>query len=142
MTRSRFRAQAVAARGSQPVSGAWWAAALVAGSLFVAIGARAQAPVPASPAVPPAATPNTVVPDVIAPTIPPGAGGSGTTTPQPRSENPLADTPARPLPDRDIVVTPPASGQTPVIRPPADITNTPVIRPPAQPTPQAPSTSR
>lgn len=129
----RARALAIAERRRRTDPASWWMWALLAASLFAAGAARAQAPAaPAAPPVPPTEAPNTVVPEIITPTIPPGAGGSGTTTPQPRSENPQTNGTTAPTPDRGIVITPPANpGQTPVIRPPSGSTSDmPVIRPP------------
>lgn len=141
MSRSsrRPRALAIAERRRRPDPAAWWMWVLLALSLLAVAGtARAQAPAaPAAPPVPPAPStaPNTVVPEIVTPTIPPGAGGSGTATPQPRSENPQTNGTTAPTPDRGIVVTPPAAGdRTPVIRPPAGSTgDMPVIPPPGTP---------
>lgn len=131
MTPFHRQARALALRRHQSDRSPWWMWAALAASLLSAGGVQAQTQ---APAVPPTEAPNTAVPEVIAPAIPPGAGGSGATTPQPRSENPLSSTPSSPLPDAGIVVTPPSnSGQTPVIRPPPGITNTPVIPPPGSP---------
>lgn len=135
------RALAIAERRRRPDPASWWMWALLAASLLAAGVAQAQvaqvqAPAaPPAPPVPPSTAPNTVVPEVITPTIPPGAGGSGTTTPQPRSENPQTNGTTAPTPDRGIVVTPPANpGQTPVIRPPTGSTSDmPVIPPPGSP---------
>ena len=128
------RARAIAAVETQRGPAPWQVAAATVMTLLAAGAAHGQAQAPASPAVPPVDAPNTVVPEVIAPTIPPGAGGSGATMPQPRSENPLSPTPSTPVPDAGILVAPPSdAGQTPVIRPPAGVTNTPVIPPPGSP---------
>ncbi len=109
---------------------------LLAFSLLAAGAVQAQAPAaPAAPPVPPSTAPNTVVPEVVTPALPPGAGGSGATTPQPRSEIPLSGGTTAPVPDRGIVITPPADpAQMPVIKPPAgSTTDRPVIRPPGSP---------
>lgn len=132
----RPRALAIAERRRRPDPASWWMWVLFALSLLAAGAAQAQAPAaPAVPPVPPSTAPNTVVPEIITPTIPPGAGGSGTTTPQPRSANPQTNGTTIPVPDRGVVITPPAnSGQTPVIRPPAaGASDMPVIPPPGSP---------
>lgn len=137
---SRVRALAIAERRRRPDLAPWWMWTLLAASLLAAGAVQAQAPVapaapPVPPSTPPSTAPNTAVPEVVTPTIPPGAGGSGTVTPQPRSEDPQTNGATPPVPDRGIVITPPANpAQTPVIKPPAGSTSDmPVIRPPGSP---------
>lgn len=108
----RARAIAIALRRRrEPDPLPWWVWALMALSLLLAGTVHART-VHAQ-----AGSGSVLPPTTAAPTIPPGAGGSGVTpAPQPRSENPLprSENPlpraldaTRPTPDAGMLVPPP-----------------------------------